>query len=100
MKINFLSLFSACSGFSFPQVADTAGSPDQAKDSTKPNRKRSSSEVENFNSLSFLYSSSASTQLSLQFELNLIKLKKATLNAPNTTKFILWTVKNMGPYSG
>ena len=37
----------SCSGFSLPQVADTAGSRNPKKDLAKSNRKRSSSKVEN-----------------------------------------------------
>ena len=44
VQIYLLSCLSGCSGFSFPQVAATAGS---SKDLAEPNRKRSSSKVEN-----------------------------------------------------
>ena len=46
-----LSCLSGRSGFSLPQVADTAGS---SKDLAKPNRKRSSSKVENAYSQTFV----------------------------------------------
>ena len=51
VQIYLLSCLSGCSGFSFPQVAATAGS---SKDLAKHSRKRSSSKVKNAKSQTFV----------------------------------------------